>query len=280
MIRFKQFLVERTYKTSSKEDDQIEEMLNRYHHFFDSSVLKNRNPEKLYKGKLNEDGNFFIGTIEYVDFASKETRSLYVEVTFDRRPATGGFDDNTNTILLFYYNFDKLSNNEKRNTILHEVLHAKQHYKKLRPQDLRAINKRTLPGGMVTIRSKQTYYTSPNEFPVQLSSLTSELERQYLTILTHVRKPGIEAKFWERQRSGFLRLLDTFIRQSTLPKDYPLPSYLKYQEDFIRTLFRIKNKPEYVKHYRKFKTTLYHFYERLSSLGRKNKRLAQKPDLD
>jgi hypothetical protein len=269
-IPFKQFVTEKTYSVTQKERKQIDDIFDRYQLYFNEDKLQGKSPEAVYRKKLQEDGTFFLGTIVYTDQVDRKEKKLHVEVSFGQKAsAAAGYRESTNSVILFYNYFSNLSSNEQRNTILHEVLHARQHYKKLRPQDIRATHQRTLPSGQVSIRSKQAYYTSPNEFPIQLASITEELQRQYSLILQHLKR-GDNKKFWEKQRLGFLRLLDTFIRSSNLPKDFPLPSYLKYQEDFIRTLFRIKDKPEYKNQYRKFKLALQHYYQKLKQQSQKD----------
>jgi|694.fasta_scaffold02170_9 hypothetical protein len=270
LVPFKKFVTEKTYSVTSKERKQIEDIFDRYQLYFNDDKLQGKSPEAVYRKKLQGDGTFFLGTVTYIDQVDRKEKKLHVEVSFGQKAsAAAGYRESTNSVILFYNYFSNLSPNEQRNTILHEVLHARQHYKKLRPQDIRATNQRTLPTGQVSIRSKQGYYTSPNEFPIQLASITEELQRQYSLILQHLKR-GDNKKFWEKQRIGFLRLLDTFIRSSNLPKDFPLPSYLKYQEDFIRTLFRIKEKPEFRKQYRKFKLALQHYYQKLNQRPQKD----------
>jgi hypothetical protein len=269
LIPFKKFVTEKTYSVTQKERKQIEDIFNRYQLSFSEDKLKGKSPEIVYRKNLQKDGTLFLGTIDYVDYVDRKEKKLHVEVSFGQKAsAAAGYRESTNSVILFYNYFNRLSSNEQHNTILHEVLHAKQHYKKLRPQDIRATHQRTLPSGQVSIRSKQDYYTSPNEFPIQLASITEELQRQYNIILQNLKK-GSNRKFWEKQRLSFLRLLDTFIRASNLPKNFPLPSYLKYREDFIRTLFRIKDKPEYKKQYIKFKLALQHYYQKLNQQPRK-----------
>ncbi|CAB5226308.1 hypothetical protein UFOVP760_87 [uncultured Caudovirales phage] len=270
LVPFKKFVTEKTYNVTSKERKQIEDIFDRYQLYFNDDKLQGKSPEAVYRKNLQEDGTFFLGTITYIDQVDRKEKKLHIEVSFGQKAsAAAGYRESTNSVILFYNYFSSLSPNEQRNTILHEVLHARQHYKKLRPQDIRATHQRTLPSGQVSIRSKQDYYTSPNEFPIQLASITEELQRQYSLILQHLKR-GDNKKFWEKQRLGFLRLLDTFIRSSKLPKDFPLPSYLKYQEDFIRTLFRIKDKPEFRKQYRKFKLALQHYYQKLNQRPQKD----------
>jgi len=263
MLPFKSYLIERVYRLENEENKQVEKILDTYQQFFSPDVLNGRDPKKLYKNDIKDD-SFFIGGFEYFDHETKEQRVIPVRVSFERFQADASYDERNNVILLYYYNYDHLSTALKRNKIAHELLHAKQHYKKSPKGYRTALHKRTLPSGSATIRSKRGYYTAPNEFPVQLASITHEMDRQYFQILQHIKK-GTNVKFWEKQRQGFLRLLDMFIRSPKINYSV-LPTYLNDQKDFIETLFRNKNDPEYRKFYKDFKTKLYWYYQKLSKV--------------
>jgi hypothetical protein len=268
MLSFKTFITEKVYQLDSKENKQVEDILQTYERLFDSGVIGNKDPQKFYKKNLTEDG-IFIGSIKFFDNALKQNREVPVYVSFEGVPADAAFSDEDNTIELFYHQFDDLTTIVKRNKIAHELFHAKQHYKKITSGYRKSIQKRTLPSGNVAIRSERGYYFAPGEYPVQVASIVHEMDRQYRLILKHI-KSGNGRQFWEKQRQGFLRLLDMFIRSPRVITGNDLPSYLKDQERFIRALYRNKNDAKYSKYYKDFKRKLYWFYQNLSKAKKDN----------
>lgn len=276
MLPFKSFVVEKVYQLDSDENKQVEEILQSYQNLFDPSVIGDKDPQKVYKRNLTKDG-IFIGSIKYFDHASKEKREIPVYVSFEDLPADAAYSNQDNIIELFYYQYDNLSTILKRNKLAHELLHAKQHYKKITKGYNRAINKRTLPSGNVAIRSERGYFFAPGEYPVQVASIVHEMDRQYRLIVKHI-KSGSNAKFWEKQRQGFLRLLDQFIRSPKVERGIELPSYLKDQERFIKALYRNKNDARYSKYYKDFKKKLYWFYQNLNK-AKKSHGLEAEADL-
>jgi len=268
MLPFKTFITERVYQLDSKENKQVEDVLQTYERLFDPSVIGNKDPQKVYKKNLTKDG-IFIGSIMFFDNASKQNREIPVYVSFEDVSADASFSDEDNVIELFYNQFDDLSTILKRNKIAHELFHAKQHYKKITTGYKKAIGKRSLPSGDVAIRSERGYYFAPNEYPVQVASIIHEMDRQYRLILKHI-KSGNGRQFWEKQRQGFLRLLDMFLRSPKVITGNDLPSYLKDQERFIRALYRNKNDVKYSKYYKDFKRKLYWFYQNLIKAKKDN----------
>jgi len=271
MQNFRLFTEKKTYTLSSKDEKQVEKILQNYNAFFNPVTVGDNPEKKLSKNKLynKKERTFFLGTIKYHDPILNDEGIVSVVVNFEPNiSARGAYIHDTNTIELFYVIFNNLSENLKRNTIAHELFHAKQHYRKISPEARRAVHKRTLDDGAVTIRSKRGYYFSQNELPVQLASIVYELERQYNLILKHI-KTGKNAKFWERQRGSFLQLLERFLRERSI-KNFPLPSYLHDQQDFIETLFRNKNNPKYAKTYKNFKIKLHFTYDKLRKLKAPN----------
>ena len=263
MHSFKFFTEKKAYSLNEKENAQVEKILKAYHTIFEP--LQDKNPiPVIYKNKAfdREHGEFFLGNIQYFDPITKSEEKVKVVVNFE--PLTGvrgAYVHDEKLIELFYYEFVELSENLKRGTIVHELLHAKQHYRKKSPAERRALHKRTRADGDVTVRSLRGYYLGATELPVQIASITHELDRQYNTILNNI-KSGKNVKFWEHQRRGFLQLLERFLRASSI-KGFPLPSYLNDQKSFIETLFRNKNNPKYIKYYRDFKTKLHFYYDKL-----------------
>ena len=267
MLPFRSFIVEKAYELSSQENKQVESILNEYQKFFGREVLGDYDPREVYKKHIQDD-MLPIGSIKYIDKETNEEGTVSVYVSFENFAADASYEQSDNRIVLYYRHFTRLSTIMKRNKIVHELFHAKQHYKTLTPEYRRALHKRTLPNGRETIRSERGYFFSPNEYPVQLASLTHEMDRQYMLILQNLKR-GLNRKFWENQKVGFLKLLDQFIRAPKLVNDQDLPNYLKNEKRFIKALFRNKDDPKYSKYYKDFKTKLYFYYQKLKGIPKK-----------
>jgi hypothetical protein len=267
MLPFRSFIVEKTYELSPQENKQVENILNEYQKFFSSEALGDYDPQEVYKKHIQND-MLPIGTIKYLDKETNEEGTVSVYVSFEKFAADASYEQEDNIIVLYYRHYNRLSTIMKRNKIVHELFHAKQHYKTLTSGYKRAIHKRTLPSGLETIRSERGYFFSPNEYPVQLASLTHEMDRQYMLILQNLKR-GLNRKFWENQKAGFLKLLDQFIRAPKLVNDQDLPNYLKNEKRFIKALFRNKDDPKYSKYYKDFKTKLYFYHQKLKGISKK-----------
>jgi len=263
MIPFKTFLIEKAYELDAQENKQVEETFRAYERYFGN--LDGEDPRKRFKSVIKND-RMLINTIKYFDHETKEENYIPVYVSFVNFAADASYEQKENVIELYYKHFDKLTDLVKRNKIVHELLHAKQHYKKLDPAYRRAVQKRS--GAKTTIRSERGYFFSPNEYPVQLASLVHEMDRQYMLILSNLKK-GSNYKFWDNQRREFLRLLDQFIRSPKMVEDGNLPNYLKNEKRFLMTLFRNKDNSKYAKYYRDFKKKLYFYFQRLQAADKK-----------
>jgi len=263
MTPFKTFVTEKkAYTLNSQDNKQLEDIFREYLKYFSPDALGDYDPEHVYK-KAIKDGRIYLGTIKYHDSASKEDNEVSVYVSFETFTADASYEQTENIIELFYYNFSRLSPLQQRNKIAHELLHAKQHYKTITPGYRKALQKRS--GAKTTIRSERGYFFAPNEYPVQVASIVHEMDRQYRLILQKV-KIGSNAKFWDNQRKGFLRLLEQFIRSPKLMSDTDIPNYLKNETRFLRALFRNKDNPKYSKYYKDFKQKMYWYYQNLKSL--------------
>jgi|GEM_PF-2682394 len=267
MLSFKSFIVEKAYELNAQENKQVEGALNAYERYFGQENLSVYNAMKRFSDVI-KDNRMLINTIKYFDNETKEENYVPVYVSFEDFAADAAYERKENVIELYYKHFNKLTTLMKRNKIVHELLHAKQHYKTLTPEYRRALNKRTLPSGRETIRSERGYFLSPSEYPVQLASLIHEMDRQYMLILQNLKK-GSNRKFWENQRTGFLRLLDKFIRSPKIVSDQDLPNYLKNEVRFLKALFRNKDNPQFSKYYKDFKKKLYFYYQRLQAADKK-----------
>ena len=265
MSTFKTFIAEKKgYELNAQENKQVEDILNTYLEYFDPELLKGHDPKQVYRKSIKDD-RILIGTIKYHDLALKEDNTLPVYVSFEHFAADAAYEEARNVIELYFYNFNKLSTIMKRNKIVHELIHAKQHFKKLTPEYRRSLNKRTTPSGRTTIRSERGYFFAPNEYPVQVSSIIHEMDRQYRLILQKL-KAGSNVKFWENQRTGFLRLLEQFLRSARPLESDDIPNYLKNEKRFIMALQRNKDNPKYSKYYKDFKQKMYWYYQRLKTL--------------
>lgn len=258
MFSFKDFISEDihpVYFLTEFENEQVENVLETYHYLLDQSVLQGVPPEKFYKKRLlsSEYGELEnmlnLGKLRYNTSEKGDIGDVSVVVSFSTDiNAKAAYSEKYDVIEIFYYYYDKLNESQKRNAIKHELFHAKQEDKTITPEYRRAISKRTLPGGGVSIRSKRAYYFSPSEFTVHVSTIIAEIDRQNILFNRHIaQSEGAKRNFWEKQKQGFLNLLLQFIEGNLNIKN--LPSYLKDEEDFIKTIYRNKNNPEMVKYY-------------------------------
>lgn len=246
MLSFKLFLEKKTYTLTSKENEQVEDIVNIYR----NTLFKNKNKD------------ITIGNIEYYNPINDSNKRIDVVVNFANKPGVrGAYYENPEQIVLYYNEFNNLSDNLKHNTIVHELLHAKQHYRKYTSYERQAVHKR---GRDNQIRSQRGYYLGNVELPIQIASITHELERQYLSIIKNI-KQGRDVQYWERHKNNFLKTLESFIRADSL-KDISLPSYLRDQTSFIETLYRNKNNPKYSRAYKSFKSKLYWYYDNLKNI--------------
>ena len=265
MTPFKTFILEKkAYTLDSRDNEQVEKIFKRYEEYFSPEALDGKDPKRLYKKDITKDG-FFLGSIKTFDHALKEENNIGVYVTFDDLYADAAYEEESNNIYLYYKQYDLLPTLMKRNKIVHELLHAKQHYKKLTPEYRRALNKRIKSSGQVTIRSERGYFFAPNEYPVQIASIVHEMDRQYRLLLQKI-KLGSNVRFWENQRRGFLRLLEQFIRSPKLVEDKNIPNYLQNEKRFLKALFRNKDNPTYSRYYLDFKRKMAWYLQNLKGL--------------
>ncbi|NDB81860.1 MAG: hypothetical protein EB127_03805 [Alphaproteobacteria bacterium] len=258
MFSFKDFISEDihpVYILTDFENEQVDNILDTYHYLLNPDVLDSVSPEKYYKKKLlsSEYGRLAntlnLGKLRYNTSEKGDVGNVSVVVNFTTDiVAKAAYSEKYDTIEIFYYYFDKLSENQKRSAIKHELFHAKQEDKTLTPEYRRSINKRTLPNGNISIRSKRGYYFSENEFTVHVSTIIAEIDRQDKVFKKYIEQSeGTKKTFWEKQRQGFIKLLLQFIEGNLNIRS--LPSYLKDEEDFIKTVYRNKNNPDMVQYY-------------------------------
>jgi hypothetical protein len=262
MDPFKTFVAEKkAYGLSAQENQQVEDTFSAYERYFGSQNLSVYNAKKRFSDVIKDD-RMLINTIKYFDHKTKKENYIPVYVSFEKFNADAAHEQHENVIELYYSQFDKLPSLVKRNKIVHELIHAKQHYKTVSPEYARAVQKRS--GAKTTIRSERGYFFSPMEYPVQISSIVHEMDRQYRVILQKI-KSGSNVKFWDNQRKGFLRILEQFLRDADL-NVATLPNYLQNEKRFLMTLFRNRNNPKYSKYYKDFKRKIYWYFQNLKQL--------------
>lgn len=258
MLSFKDFInedIQPVYFLNDFENEQVDTILRKYHDYLDPGVLDGEDPEIFYKKRLLSseygelENTLNLGKLLYNTDEKGATNGVSVVVSFITDiVAKAAYSEKYDTIELFYYYFDKINENQKRNAIKHELFHAKQEDKSLTPEYRRSINRRTLPNGNITIRSKRGYFFSPNEFSVHVSTIVAEIDRQNKLFNNYIsQSTGVKKAFWEKQKQGFKKLLLQFIEGNLNIKS--LPSYLMDEEDFIKTVYRNKNNPDMVKYY-------------------------------
>ena len=213
MDPFKKFVAgNQTYELTGEENKQVDKVFDDYQKLFGYEVIGKKDPVRIYKNNI-KNGLLYLDKISYHDHASKTINKVPVYVSFDKsRTDNATYSKHDNAIILFYYSLLSLTDTQKRSKIVHELVHAKQHYKEVSPEYRRAIQKRVLPSGAVSTRSWRGYFLDPIEYPVQVSVIVHEMDRQYRLILQKIKR-GMEVKFWEYQKKKFLQLLDEFISQ-------------------------------------------------------------------
>lgn len=237
MISFKQFLLERSYKLSFQEAEEVDKIVNRYLKFFNPSILKKliifkAKPEDYYKNKINEQGNFFLGSIQYYDDYEKREKKIPIEVSFIRNEKDRGryeaktLKDGTliNEVIYLYYYKLKFYYDDIEDVLVHELYHAKQPYK--------------TPGKEYR-KSKRGYYTDPVEVHTYTSLIIDAIEDAY-------------ANNTPEENQKFLKYLKIFAREGRVPKDLEAPKFLEQKNEFIKTLYANRNNPKYKKEYQRF----------------------------
>jgi hypothetical protein len=237
MLSFKHFVLERTYKFSPVEADEVEKIVDRYLEYFNPAVLKKliilkAKPEDYYKNKINEKGNFFLGSIDYYDDSEKKNKTIGVEVSFNRNGKDRGryecilHGDGTleDEVIYLYYYKNKFDYEQIKDTLTHELYHAKQPHK--RP-------------GVEYRKSKRGYYTDP----IEVHNYTTNILD---AIVSHYNNNS------EDENKELLAYLKAFARKGKLTADSNIPEYLKLKNDFIKTLYANRNHPKYKKEYQRF----------------------------
>lgn len=266
MSKFKNFLLERIYKLTDTERAQIDHIVNVYTHIFKGVTdLKTERSDLL-----NDNDEVHIGEIEYVDLEDGKTKKINVVVVSSEKEYRASFDINTNTITLNFNILGTSSVNLLQSSLMHELLHAKQQYKKKGEEYSYATRKRTKTNGEETVRSKRGYFLHPTEFPVHTTVAIEEIRKQYkelndrITAARNANRLG-ELKFWTDKLDTFKLFLKTFLKSGgNMPEEIAKPIFNKNQSEFISTLLRNKSNPRYTKYYQKFFNAVFQIYTQLT----------------
>jgi len=255
-MSFINFVLEKVYDISDREESDIKKLVDKYKQtFFKDSVTKlkiiDKTPLKYFEDDLDENERYYLGSLKVKDFETDKNKKVEVFVNFDKEaPNRGEFFDEDDEIVLYYYplgfSIDKI-----KDVLTHEVLHAKQHYKKMGKKYRKAIKRRKLPSGEVTFRSNRDYYFDPVEFPVY----TTLIVQQYLS------------EYFESDKLNKKRLksfLEDFIKSGAKPTtDSRAPESILDKYDFFKFIYRNRKQKEYSKIYKSFIKKLFWLYSKL-----------------
>ncbi len=250
MLNFHSFLLERVYKITRQEEDDINELVEKYKDtFFKNTATKfkihDKTPQVIFKDELDKKGRYILGTLSLRNLETNRDRKVKVVVDFDKEALNRGeFSDFFKEIVLFYY---PLGYNEHRiaDTITHEMLHAKQHYKKMSKEYTKAIKIRKLPTGEKTFRSNRAYFLDPLEYPVYTTLLAKQFLKLYRT------SENLD-------RIKLKAFLEDFIKSGAKPVfDTRAPDLFLDKQDFLKFLYRNRKHKKYADVYKNFIKKLY-----------------------
>lgn len=259
MSHFKSFLLESVYRLSDKERAGIKQIIDVYKHLLvDIESVK------------DERDVVALGKIEYEDFEDGTRKTVDVNLVFDDDTYRASFDKDNNVINLNHNVIGSTTNDIIYGALEHELLHAKQHYKKKGSEYTASVRKRSRPNGVTTVRSKRGYYLHPTEFPVHTTVAIGEIQRQYNGLVNRIKvakreKRLGELKYWTDKKDAFNLFLKTFLKSGgKMPDNISKPIFNRNQTEFIDTLIRNRNNPQYKKHYQKFFNAVFQIYSQLN----------------
>jgi hypothetical protein len=251
---FNYFFTERVYKLTPFEKKQVDQIILNYASLVTSDAktrieIMRLTPEIFFKDKLQDDNTLRLGYITYTDLQTNGRKKIAVDLDFTRNPGQlGEYHSSSKKIKIFYYGFPRKEPYAIQETLIHELLHAKQQYKTLKKGYARAIRTRADRG---TMRSMRGYFFDPVEFPVH-STLT----------IDSIRNAFNDADSETQQE--ILNFLKVFSKGGKLPPD-SVPAFLDNKVPFLQTIIRNKNNPKLKRQYRNFFKKLYWLYSSLSS---------------
>lgn len=255
-MNFVNFILEKVYEISDKEEKDIDKIVDKYKQkFFKDGVTKlkiiDATPIKYFKDELEDDDTLFLSDIRVKDFEKDKNKKVEIYVNFDKSATNRGeFVDDGDKILLFFYplgySVDKI-----KDVLTHEILHAKQHYKKTSKKYAKAIRKRKLPSGETTFRSNRDYYFDPVEMPVYTTLIVQQFLSDYMS----------SDKANKKRLKTFLK---DFIKSGAKPTvDTRAPEAVVDKYDFFKFLYRNRKHKEFKDRYKSFIKKLYWLYSKL-----------------
>jgi hypothetical protein len=254
-MTFKEFITERVYNIPEKENNDIENIVNKYKNtFFKDSITKIKvveaTPSKFFKDKLDQNGRLPLGSIRVIDLSNNKIKKVKITVDFTKDSNSGEFFDETQEIVLYYYTLG-FNLNKIRDVLTHEVLHAKQQYKETSNKYRKAIRRRKLPSGETTFRSNRAYYMDPVEFPVYTTLIIRQIISDY-------------KESDKLQRSIIKAFLFDFIKSGGRPtNDSRAPEAVLDKHDFLKFLYKNRKNKQYRENYKNFIKKLYWLYGKL-----------------
>jgi hypothetical protein len=255
-MNFKKFILEKVYELSDKEEKEIDKLVKKYKNtFFKDSKTKieilKKTPKEYFKDKLNEDEQYKLGNITVKDLEKNKDTKIKILVDFTKGYTNRGeYLEEDKTIFLYYYPLGFIESKIK-DVITHEILHAKQQYKKMSKKYKKAITKRKLPSGEETFRSNRDYYMDPVEFPVYTTLIIKQLLFDYKEL----------DKF---EKIKFKEYVKNFIKNGAkLTVNNKTPETLLDKADFFNFIRRNRNNKKYREYYKSFLKKLYWLYEKL-----------------
>ena len=259
MQSFVNFIFEKVYKVTKEENEQIEKLVKKYEKLFFKD-LKTRakilikTPQIFFKDKLNsqDPNNLFLGSIKYEDLKDNIIKKTNVFVNFETEYTTHGeYYDKDNEIILYFH---PLGSNKRKvkDTLIHELLHAKQQYKTISKNYKTSTRSRTLPDGSITMRSNRGYYFDPLEMPVYTTLIVRDIISNYKS----------EDKVERKKLKKYIR--DFIKRGAKLDvNDSDAPAFLIDKRDFLKFVYKNKNNVKYRKNYNDFLKKLYWAYTKM-----------------
>jgi hypothetical protein len=262
MISFKQFflekLSERVYNLSSEEQQEVTKMVDRYEQKFGKQIFRKlsllkKKPEDFYKKELNKKGKtnedmFPLGLIAYYDDKDKEKKEIPVYVSFQKDSKDRGLyqrDEDEDgkayweAIILYYYKIS-FTREILEDILVHELIHAKQHYK--------------YPGKNYTKGGKY-YWLEPIEVAAYTSNIIKALD-------DYLQKSTTE----EKQKT--IELLKKFITKGIVDFGKDTPWFLNDKREFLLSLYNNRNdskEPRYRREFKRFYKKIFSIYQDLKN---------------
>jgi hypothetical protein len=259
MRSFVDYIFEKVYKITPAEQEQVDKLVDKYKKLFfkDSTTafkIHAQTPQVYFKKLLNEKdpNNLFLGSIKYLDLQDGKPKKVKIFVNFEKGSTSKGeYYDEDKEIILYFYGLE-YNNRIVRDTLTHELLHAKQQYKKTGTKYKEAIKPRVLPDGTKTFRSNRAYYYDPVEIPVYTSLIVRNILSNYK------KSDRLEKRILKEYIADFIK------RGAKLnPDDERAPVFLLDKADFLKYIYRNRKHKNYKKNYHNFLKKLYWAYSKM-----------------